>query len=130
MGVAAFSCTGKVLETVPAAAVSVTACAELTDATVAVNPALVALAATVTEDGTVTDVLLLESPTLSPLLPAGALSVTVHASAPAPVKAPVPQVSALKVPVAATPEPLILTVAVGLVEELLVIVSMPVNELT
>lgn len=85
MGVAAFSCTGKVLETAPAAAVSVTACAELTDATVAVNPALVALAATVTEDGTVTDVLLLESPTLNPLLPAGAFNVTVQASAPAPV---------------------------------------------
>ena len=94
------------------------------------NAALVALAGTVTEDGTTTDVLLLERPTLRPLLPAGAFSVTVQASVPAPVKDPVAQERALNPPAAATPEPLILTTAVGLVEELLVIVSMPVNELT
>ena len=45
---AAFNCRAKVLETLPALAVSVTACADVTDDTVAVNPALLALAGTVT----------------------------------------------------------------------------------
>ena len=124
------NCKAKVLEIVPATAVSVTAWADVTEETVAVKAALVALAGTVTEDGTTTEVLLLERATLRPLLPAGAFSITVQASVPAPVKDPVTQESALNVPAAATPEPLILTTAVGLVEELLVMVSTPVKELT
>ena len=54
VGTAAFSCSAKVLETPPALAVRVTDCAVVTDDTVAVNPALVALAGTTTVAGTVT----------------------------------------------------------------------------
>ena len=85
VGTAAFSCRVKVLETPPALAVSVTACAVETDDTVAVNPALVALAGTTTVTGTVTAALLLVKDTLTPPLPAGPLSVTVQASVPDPV---------------------------------------------
>ena len=48
VGSAAFSCSAKLLETLPALAVRVTACAVVIDDTVAVNPALVALAGTTT----------------------------------------------------------------------------------
>lgn len=40
------------------------------------------------------------------------------------------QESAVNAPPAATPEPLMLTTAVGLVEELLVMVRVPLKELT
>ena len=59
VGTAAFSCKAKLLETLPALAVRVTACAVVTEDTVAVNPALVALAGTTTVAGTVTAALLL-----------------------------------------------------------------------
>src|SRR5580692_311186 len=87
VGTAAFNCRPKVRETPPALAVRVTACAVVTDDTVAVNPALVALAGTTTVAGPVTAALLLVTETLTPPLPAGAgpLSVTVQASLPAPV---------------------------------------------
>jgi len=74
----AFSCRAKLLETVPALAVSVTACVDVKDDTVAVNPALVAHAATDTVPGTVTAVLLLARLTLKPPLPAAAVNLTVQ----------------------------------------------------
>ena len=85
VGVRAFNCRVKLLETVPALAVSVTAWAVLTDDTAALNPELVALAGTVTVVGTVTAPLLLDRLTLSPPLGAAPLSVTVHASVTDPV---------------------------------------------
>ena len=97
VGTPAFSCRAKVLETPPALAVSVTACAVETDDTVAVNPAVLALAGTTTVAGTVTDALLLVTDTLKPPLPAGPLSVTVQASLPAPVIDALLQDTALKI---------------------------------
>jgi hypothetical protein len=123
--VLAFSCRAKVLETLPAVAVKVAACAVVTDETVAVNAALVAFAATVTVAGTATAALLLERLTLCPPLGAAPLSVTVQASVPDPVIDALPQVSALNA-TGATPVPLSVTAAVPLVEELLVIVTIPV----
>jgi hypothetical protein len=70
------------LETLPALAVSVTTCAVVTDGTVAVNAALVALAGTTTVAGTVTAALLLARLTLKPPLPGAAVSVTVQLSLP------------------------------------------------
>jgi len=69
----------------PVAAVIVAVCAVLTADTVAENAALVAAAATVTDVGTTTALLLLERPTLKPPVGADPVSVTVHASVPAPV---------------------------------------------
>ena len=69
----------------PALAVSVAVCAVLTAEMVAEKLALVAPAATVIEAGTVTAVELLASVTACPLVPAAVLSVTVQASAAAPV---------------------------------------------
>jgi hypothetical protein len=57
----------------------------LTDDTVAVNPVLVEVAGTVTEEGSVTALLLLERLTTAPPLGADPVNVTVHASVPAPV---------------------------------------------
>jgi hypothetical protein len=79
---AAFSCREKVLETLPALAVRVTACADVTEDTVAVNPALVAFAGTINVAGSVTAELLLARFTLRPPLPAAAVSVTVQLSLP------------------------------------------------
>jgi hypothetical protein len=81
----AFSCRAKVFATPFNVAMSATDCDELTDDTVAVNPTLVALPGTVTEPGTFTALLLLARFTLIPPLGAAAVSVTVHASEPAPV---------------------------------------------
>ena len=122
-GTAAFNCRAKVLDRPPALAVIVTACAVATEATVAVNPTLVAFAGTVTVLGTVTAELLLDRLTLSPPLGAAAVSVTVHASVPDPVMTPLLQYSALSAAGAAVPVPLRLTTAVLLVDELLVMVS-------
>jgi hypothetical protein len=85
-----------------------------------VNPALVALAGTVTVPGTVTAELLLDKLTISPPLGAAAFKVTVHASVPDPAMDPLLQYNALS---AAVPVPLRLTDAVPLVDELLVMVS-------
>ena len=121
-GTAAFNCRAKVTDTLPALAVIVTACAVATEATVAVNPTLVAFAGTVTVLGTVTAELLLDRFTVSPLPEAGAVSVTVHASVPDPVIAPLLQYSALNA-AETVPVPLRVISAVALVEELLVMVS-------
>ncbi|MFZ0745994.1 MAG: hypothetical protein WAM85_16405 [Terracidiphilus sp.] len=59
------------------------------------NPTLVALAGTVTEAGTATAALLLARLTLTPPLPAAALSATVQESLPAPVIVPLLQVRVL-----------------------------------
>ena len=105
VGTAAFNCRPKVLETLPELAVRVTDCALVTGETVAVNPALVAVAGTVIVAGTVTAALLLERLTLSPPLAADEVSVTVHASVPDPVMELVPQVSVLNAAGAAVPVP-------------------------
>ena len=126
VGTAAFNCRAKLLETLPALAVSVTACADVTDDTLAVNPALVAFAGTVTVAGTVTAALLLARLTLRPPLAAAALSVTVQLSLPDPVMDALLQVSALNAAGAVVPVPLRLITAVPLVEELLWMVSCPV----
>jgi len=94
----AFSCRAKLLETVPVLAVSVTACADVTDDTLAVNPALVALAGTVNVAGTAAAALLLARLTLKPPLPAAAVSVTVQLSLPGPVIDALLQESTLSAP--------------------------------
>jgi hypothetical protein len=68
-----------------AEAVSVAAVAVLTAEAVAVKVALVAAAATVTDDGMETAALLLARFTVRPLACAAAVSVTVQLSVPAPV---------------------------------------------
>jgi hypothetical protein len=100
----------------------VTACAVLTEATVAEKAALVAPAVTVTEAGTVTEALLLTRLTVKPPLPAAALSETEQASVPAPVM----EVFVQERPVSiGTPVPLRLIAAALLVDELLTMVSVP-----
>jgi NhaP-type Na+/H+ or K+/H+ antiporter len=108
---------------------SVNVCSELTGEMVAVNPALVAPAGTVTVAGTVTAALLLDRLTLRPPLGAAAFSVTVQASVPDPVMDALLQESALNAAsgVAAVPVPLRLITAVPLVEELLMTVIAPVS---
>jgi hypothetical protein len=59
VGPPAFNCRVKLLETRPVLAVNVTLCSDVTGDTLAVNPALVAFAGTVTVLGTVTAGLLL-----------------------------------------------------------------------
>jgi hypothetical protein len=76
-------------------AVSIAVCAALTADAVAVKPALVAPPAIVTDVGTFTALLLLATSTVIPLPPAAAVSVTLHASVPAPVSVPVLHVTAL-----------------------------------
>jgi hypothetical protein len=79
------SCSAKVCAVPFTLAVNVTACAVLTAVIVAVKTALFAPAATVTEVGTVTAVLLLASPTANPPLAAATFNVTEQLSVPAPV---------------------------------------------
>ena len=112
----------------PAFAVIVTACAVATEDTVAVNPALVAFAGTVNVLGTVTSELLVDRFTLSPPFGAAAVSVTVHASLPDPVMAPLLQLSALNAvgPVTVVPVPLSVITGVAVVEESVATVSCPV----
>ena len=114
------------MDSVPEVAIRVAICAVATEATVAEKAALVAFAGTVTVAGRTTAALLLERLTLRPPLPAAALRVTVQASVPDPIIAPLAQESALSVPGmtgvpgAAVPVPLRLITADGLVEELLI----------
>jgi hypothetical protein len=95
VGTPAPSCSVNVLVMLPALAVKVTAMEELTGDTVAVNPAVVDPAGTVTEAGTVTALLLLARPTAKPPVGAAAFSVTVQLFVPAPVIDPIVQVNAL-----------------------------------
>lgn len=116
-----------VLETLLALAVTVTVCADVTEETVALNAALVAFAGTVTEDGTATELLLLDRATAMPLLGAAAVSATVQLSDPAPVIDVLPQERELSAAAgaAAVPVPLRETTAELLVEEVLAMVSEP-----
>jgi hypothetical protein len=91
------SCSAKVLATLLALAVSVTVWAVLTEDTVAVKPAVVAPAATVTLAGTATAELLLARLTAKPPVAAGAFSVTVQLSVPAAVIDALAQFNPLKV---------------------------------
>lgn len=124
-GVAAFNWSASTCELLPALAVMFAVCAVATEETVAENPALFAFAGTVTELGTLTAALLLDSLTLNPPVDAGAVSVTVHASVPVAVKVEVVQASAVSA-VLMVPVPLRPTVLVGLVAELLLMISIPV----
>lgn len=120
VGAAAFNCRAKLSETSPALAVSAAVCAVATGATVAVNPALVAFAGTVTVAGIVTAALLLDRLITRPPLAAAAFSVTVQASVPAPVIDVLLQESAVSTGV---PVPLRPIIVVALVEELLAMVN-------
>ena len=124
--VAAFSCSDTVLEVVPADAVRVADWAVETEATFAVKVALVAVAGTETVPGTVTALLLLASPTLTPPLGAEPDKLTVHESAMDPVIVAVMQLMALMVGVTVVPVPLRLIADVG---ALLDTVNCPVTEL-
>jgi hypothetical protein len=85
VGTAAFNCRAKVSGVPPVLADSVAVCAVVTDETVAEKLALLAPAATVTDDGTVTDASLLERLTANPPLAAAVFTVSVQASVPDPV---------------------------------------------
>jgi hypothetical protein len=85
VGTGGFNCRAKVFKRPLAVAVRVTFCAELKEDTFAIKLEVVALAATVTEVGTVTVLLLLERATLIPPAGAAPLSVTVHVTVPAPI---------------------------------------------
>jgi hypothetical protein len=118
-----FSCNANVWLALPADAISVTTVALLTVFTVAVKPALLDPAVTVTEAGTETSVvLLLERFTTKPPVAAAVSRVTVQLSVPAPVNVPLVQVSPVST---GTPAPLKATVAVVPVDELLFRVSEP-----
>ena len=92
------------------------------------NPTEVALAGTVTALGTETTPLLLDRLTASPPLGAAPFSVTVQESAPDAVIVAFVHDIALNA-AAAEPVPLRLIRALGLLDELLEIVTAPVNEL-
>lgn len=119
------SATAKVSVTLPAEAVNVAVCAVVTAETVAVKLALLAPAATVTEAGTESEVLLLDKLTTSPPVPAAAVKETVHASLPDPANDELLQETALSAPGAAMPVALMFTTRLP-VDELLAIVSTPV----
>jgi hypothetical protein len=106
----------------PDFAVKVAVCAVLTADIVAVKVAEVAPAATVTDDGTTTAVLLLARLTAWPPLPAAAFSVAVQVSVPAPVSDPLAQLRLLNT---GCPVPLRLIVDVVPLDELLVSVTVP-----
>jgi hypothetical protein len=110
------------LATLLALAVRVTASLVLTAETVAVKPAVVAPAATVTLAGTVTALLLLARLTANPPVAAAAFRVTVQLSVPDPVIDPLAQLRALNT---GTPVPLRLTRVEEPLEELLVRVREP-----
>jgi hypothetical protein len=104
----------------------VAVCAVLTAVAVAVKDAFVDPLATVTDAGTLRELLLLARSTLTPPLAAADVSETVHASVPAPVTAPLLHVTSLRLAalslVALSPVPLNATVAVP---ALLTMVSLP-----
>jgi hypothetical protein len=92
----------------------------------AVKAALVAVAGTVTEPGTETELLLLARPTLIPPVGAEPERLTVHESAIDPVMEVLLQDTAVTVGTMAAPVPLRLTVAAG---ALLRIVNCPLRAL-
>jgi hypothetical protein len=122
VGTDAPSCSANVFATLLALAVRVTVCAVLTVVTVAVKPAEVDPAATVTEAGTVTAELLLARLTVNPPVGAAVFSDTVQLSVPALVIDPLLQVKPLNT---GCPVPLRLIAVEVPVEELLVRVRVP-----
>jgi len=90
--------------------------------------ALLAPAGTTTDAGRVTALLLSDKATLIPPVGADPESVTVQASLPAPVMLAFWQESELRDGVTVVPVPLRLIVAVGLVDEVLVMLNCPVTE--
>jgi hypothetical protein len=126
-GINAPSCRAKVSDVPAALAVSVAVSVELTGETVAVKSATAAPPATVTEAGIVTAALSLVRFTNKPPLGASALSVTLQESGADPVTALLVQLSELNVVVFSEPPvPLRPICIVGLLEELLVMISCPV----
>ena len=125
VGVAAFNCNAKLAELLLVLAASVTAWAEVTDETVAVNAALEAFAGIVTDEGTETAVLLLDTLMFIPPVGAGVVSVTVQASVPAPVMVALLQERAASAAFI-VPVPVRATEAVWLVVELLAMVRLPI----
>lgn len=120
----ATSCSANVAAAPPVLAVSVAASVEFTGDTFAVKFALLAPAATVTEAGTLTSELLLDSPIANPPLAAGVFTVTVQLSVPDPIIELLVQFSAVS---AGTPVPLRPTTVELPLEELLVIDSCPAS---
>jgi len=110
----------------PVFAVSVAVCPLETEATFAMNVALVAVAGTDTRPGTVTALLLLARPTLTPPLGAEPDKLTVQESAIDPVMDVLLHFTPLTVGVPVVPVPLRLTADVG---ALLDRVNCPVIEL-
>lgn len=127
-GLATLTSRAKFAEMPPAVAVSVTACGPLTADTVAEKLALVAPAATVTDDGTLTSELLLARFTRKPPLGAAVFNVTVHVSVPEPMIEPLLQASELSAGAGVfteRPVPLRVITSVPLVAESLVTVNSP-----
>lgn len=94
-GAAALSLSAKLLEACPAVAVRVAVWVVLTAEALAVNPALLAPGATLTDGGTATAGLLLDSCTFSPFAGAGPLRETVQGSVVAPLRDALLQVTEL-----------------------------------
>ena len=125
VGTAATSCTAKLALPPFALAPRVAVCAVETEAAVAVKLALVAPAATVTVEGTVTAAFPLVRLTAWPPVGAAALRVTVQESVPAPVIDAFEQATALGT---LEPVPLRETVAIPFALELLAMLNWPVAE--
>ena len=125
--VTAVNCNEKSCVMFPALAVSVAVCERVTAVAVASKSALVAPAATVTDAGTVTALLLLARFTCNPLVPAGALSSTVQLSVVDPVIELLVQLNAVNVVAvaAAVPVPLSATTTLLTPDVLLAIANCP-----
>jgi len=119
------SWSAKISVAVPVLAVRVAVCAEVTEATVALKLAVVVPAGTLTEFGTVTASLLLARLTETPPVAADAFNVTEQLSVADPVIEALLQVREVSM---GTPVPDKLTVEVAPLEELLLIVNVPVAE--
>ncbi len=120
--VAASSSTAKVCATPPALAVNIAACVDATAEAFAVNSALFAPAATVTDAGTTTALLLLFRLTARPPLAGAAFKVTVQVSAALPRIDPFTQLNPVSI---GTPVPLSATEVELPFDALLAMVSWP-----
>jgi len=96
----------------------------VTEETVAVNPALVAFAGTVTVAGTFTAASALDSAMAMPLVEAAEFMVTVQESVPDPVRVELLQVSFVN---SGIPVPLRFTAMLGLVDDVLFRVNCPLT---
>ena len=117
------SCRVTAFVTPPAVAVIVAVWDVLTAEIFAAKLVVVAPAPTVTDAGTLTEVLLLESAILTPPVGAAPVSVTAQESVADPVIEPLAHVRPLSAGVEVTPVPLRLTSEVPPVDELLAIAS-------